>query len=252
MKVFVMGDIHGAHKALVQCLERSGFNKEEDVLIQLGDVADGWNEVYECVEELLTIKKLIPIMGNHDQWWAEFLQTGQHPSWQQGGLGTLESYCRNLGKNYQRTAVGVTASLHPSDIPDTHRNFFLKDQVPYFETGKVLFVHAGIDREKTLDDQLTNEPWELFWDRELWKQAQSCAEGQQLKSVDGWEHIYIGHTQVYNHKNQDCKPLTKGGVTNLDTGAGWNGKLTMMDIKTKEIFQSDFVKDLYPDQKGRG
>lgn len=33
-----MGDIHGAYKALQQCLERSKFNYENDKLIQLGDV----------------------------------------------------------------------------------------------------------------------------------------------------------------------------------------------------------------------
>lgn len=30
MKTFVMGDIHGAYKALIQCIERSGFDKEKD------------------------------------------------------------------------------------------------------------------------------------------------------------------------------------------------------------------------------
>lgn len=42
MRRFVVGDIHGAHKALVQCLERSGFNRDEDFLVSLGDLCDGW------------------------------------------------------------------------------------------------------------------------------------------------------------------------------------------------------------------
>ena len=42
MKTFVVGDIHGAHKALVQVLERSGLDRESDTLIVLGDVVDGW------------------------------------------------------------------------------------------------------------------------------------------------------------------------------------------------------------------
>lgn len=74
-----MGDIHGAYKALLQCLERSGFDKENDTLIQLGDIADGWSEVYECVEELLSIKNLISIRGNHDMWFKKYLETGVHP-----------------------------------------------------------------------------------------------------------------------------------------------------------------------------
>jgi len=43
-RTLVIGDIHGAYKALVQCLERSGFDKEKDTLITIGDVCDGWHE----------------------------------------------------------------------------------------------------------------------------------------------------------------------------------------------------------------
>jgi len=63
---FVCGDIHGAHKALVQVLERSGFDYENDMLITLGDIVDGWGDSFMCVEELLKIKNRIDIVGNHD------------------------------------------------------------------------------------------------------------------------------------------------------------------------------------------
>jgi serine/threonine protein phosphatase 1 len=79
MRRFVMGDIHGAYPALLQCLTRSGFNYEADLLIQLGDIVDGYDESYCCVEELLKINNLICIKGNHDVWFLEFIQTGQHP-----------------------------------------------------------------------------------------------------------------------------------------------------------------------------
>lgn len=91
-KTYVIGDIHGAYKALLQCLERSDFDYENDTLIQLGDVCDGWSETYECVEELLKIKNLIPIRGNHDAILLEWMSKGQHPwSWLQGGYGTKKS-----------------------------------------------------------------------------------------------------------------------------------------------------------------
>ena len=86
MRTFVMGDLHGAQRALAQCMKRSGFDRRKDVLIQLGDVADGHEEVYECVETLLTIPRLIAIRGNHDQWFLEFIETGYHPdAWHCGG-----------------------------------------------------------------------------------------------------------------------------------------------------------------------
>jgi len=37
----------------------------------------------------------------------------------------------------------------------------------------------------------------------------------------------------------------------MDTGAGWQGKLSMMNIDTKEIFQSDPIADLYQEHTGR-
>ena len=35
------------------------------------------------------------------------------------------------------------------------------------------------------------------------------------------------------------------------TGAAFIGKLSATDIETKEIFQSDILKDLYPNEMGR-
>jgi serine/threonine protein phosphatase 1 len=47
------------------------------------------------------------------------------------------------------------------------------------------------------------------------------------------------------------EPIYGGHVWNLDTGGGWEGKLTIMDIDTEQYWQSDFVYTLYPNCKGR-
>jgi hypothetical protein len=39
-------------------------------------------------------------------------------------------------------------------------------------------------------------------------------------------------------------------IWNLDTGAGWFGKMTNMDVKLR-ILASDIALDLYPEFKGR-
>ena len=73
MRTFTVGDIHGAHKALIQCFDRSGFDRENDRLIVLGDVVDGYPDVKQCFDELLKIKHCDYILGNHDLWaldWA--------------------------------------------------------------------------------------------------------------------------------------------------------------------------------------
>ena len=90
----VIGDIHGAWKALNQCLERSNFNRDSDQLICLGDVTDGWPETKECIEFLINIPNLIFIKGNHDALTIDWAKSGiPHLGWQrQGGYATIESY----------------------------------------------------------------------------------------------------------------------------------------------------------------
>lgn len=67
-KTFCCGDIHGNYKALKQVLEKSNFDYDNDTLISLGDIVDGWSDTYKCVEELLKIKNRIDIKGNHIIW----------------------------------------------------------------------------------------------------------------------------------------------------------------------------------------
>ena len=179
MRTYVMGDIHGNWKALVQCLERSGFNRQEDRLIQLGDIVDGYDEVMECVEELLTLKNLIAIRGNHDAWFFTYILSGSHPDqWRQGGYNTARSYLRPLGKDHLLIgdSYGYKTALNPGDIPDAHRRFF-ECQVPYYLDGDGrCFVHGGFDRHLPFYPQHEDI---YLWDRSLWEQALCYEAGRR-------------------------------------------------------------------------
>lgn len=245
MKTFVLGDVHGAHKAFLQVMERSGFDYENDLLITLGDIVDGWPDVYNLVEELLKIKNRIDIRGNHDDWFADFIQNGIHPDgWRQGGLGTAQSYAEGIGlelKYYQRLSVGYTLNLNSGDIPESHKKFF-KGQVNFYKDDwNNLFIHGGFDRHSPLREQM---PDNFYWDRNLWNQALSAKSGKQrLKFIEDFNEIYIGHTSTTPWGTDF--PMSADLVWNMDTGAGWEGKLSLMNITTKEVFQSDPVCELY-------
>lgn len=243
--IYAIGDIHGAHKAFKQCLKRSEFNKKEDTLIQLGDVVDGWSEVYECVEELLTIPNLIAIKGNHDEWFNEYLQTGQHGSqWTQGADATKKSY-------------GERSFM----IPEPHEKFF-RTQLPYYiDDQNRCFVHGGFNRHFTMKENQASCEYMFWWDRDLWASALSykamdkglvyLSEPKELKFKikDDFKEIFIGHTTTINWKTTE--PMKAANIWNLDTGAGFKGKLTIINVETKEYFQSDLVDKLYPYEKGR-
>jgi len=256
MKTFVVGDIHGAHKALVQVLERSGFDYEKDMLITIGDICDGWGETYETIEELLKIKNRIDIMGNHDQWMYEFITTGVHPDqWSQGGLATAKSYANALGmeliidktthRGFRYEHYSYRLNLIPEDITISHQNFFKRQAKWYKDDNNNLFVHGGINRHIPLNDNL---PHMAMWDRALFSQAMSAAAtNNKLKFHDEYKKIFIGHTTTESWGKTE--PLLVDIIWNLDTGAGGGGKLTLMDIDTEEYWQSDLVPSLYPDDE---
>ena len=226
MKRFVLGDIHGANQALVQVLERSSFDPKNDLLICLGDVCDGWPETKEAITTLLKIKNLVYILGNHDYWALEWALSGESPEiWlSQGGEATIKSY-------------------HPSGMPQEHIK--LLSEAPYYHIlDNKLFVHAGIDPRLPVEVQETET---LLWDRELYKKALSARLSNQT-SLTPYEEVYIGHSPIHYYS---MKPIQACEIWLMDTGAGWDGVLSIMNIDTKEPFVSDYVSGLYPMAAGR-
>jgi len=223
MRTFVLGDIHGAYKALKQCFQKAGFDHETDQLIFLGDVCDGWPEVYEATDELLKVKKLVFIIGNHDDW----AKTGQVPEmWlTQGGKATIESYSMK--------------------IPSDHIRLLSQAKEYYIYENK-LFVHGGI---KPFEEPCEQDRTVFLWNRELVNLALKRKMLNDESQITRFNEVYVGHTPTINWESD--KPVHACEVWLMDTGAGWQGKLSMMNIDTKEIFQSDPVPDLYPEYTGR-
>ncbi|MGK7389284.1 MAG: metallophosphoesterase [Candidatus Cyclobacteriaceae bacterium M2_1C_046] len=229
MRKFVIGDIHGAYKALEECLEKSNFNYEEDLLISLGDVCDGWPETAQCIDELLKIKNLILVLGNHDQWALEWMQNGKadHSWLSQGGRQTIESY-----KN--------------KEVPKKHVELLENAELYYLDEKNRLFVHAGIDPDLPLDRQ---DPQTFLWDRNFFSKVKRMLDNEQNYSLTDFEEIYIGHSPI--HRLGFHKPIKVGEVWLMDTGASWDGVLSMMDLDANEIFISSPPADIYPSGSGR-
>jgi serine/threonine protein phosphatase 1 len=244
MREFVMGDIHGAYKALKQCLKRSGFDYHKDRLIQLGDIVDRNPDVYKCVEELLKIKHLVVVRGNHDDWFDDYCQTGNHPTgWMHGGLETIKSYLR-LAKVKGHAAINpyeLKGLIKPTNVPNKHRDFFSNLQLYYIDEHGRCFVHGGFNRFLPFTGQL---PSTYYWDRDLWLAALDWQNTERLqpnllpfKIKTSFQEIYLGHTPTTQWNIS--VPMMAANIYNLDTGAGQGGKLTIMDLSTKKFYQSD-------------
>ena len=251
-RTLVIGDIHGGLKALKQVLDRANFNNEEDRLVILGDYVDGWSQSSEVIEFLINLKKEnkehIFIEGNHDYWVKDWLLYGyKNEIWiQQGGKATVESYIK----------TGLLTSQE-------HKLFFRGLYRYFIDEENNLYVHGGFRGKFGSPD---NIPADYMWDRSLIQDAMSSKDCGKMRGQE-FNNIFIGHTSTvgfsikphypeYKDKNQPKNggiliPIKRCNIINLDTGGGWYGKLTIMDRDTKEYWQSDFVKDLYPEEKGR-
>jgi hypothetical protein len=85
------------------------------------------------------------------------------------------------------------------------------------------------DPEKPIDDQ---DQQNLIWDRDL-IQLSKC----NVKLP--YEKVFIGHTSTQHIYGGDQPVIYPNGLVALDTGAGWDGCLTVMDIDTGEQWQSN-------------
>lgn len=235
MRRFAIGDIHGNHKALVQCLNGVDFDNEKDVLISLGDICDGYPETHLCIDLLMKIQFLVWVEGNHDTWckqWMDGLMDMKDlnaQSWlDNGGHSTRECYLQNY------------------ELVSFHRKFWIEKPIPYYRIEDVGFVHADINPLLKFSEHVGYSRNILFWGRDLNKHVLQRPD-DTIHYAEGITRLYIGHTPT-----KDQKPLITRSLINLDTGAGWAGRLTIMNIDTQEYFQSSPGPELYPGYKHRG
>lgn len=236
----VIGDIHGGLKALVQLLERAKVTPE-DKLIFLGDYVDGWSDSANVVSYLIEFSKqntCIFLRGNHDDLTHRWLRDGElNDQWlQHGGQSSIDAY-RQFSEEEKQA----------------HIKFFEQMVNYYIDKENRLFVHAGFTNQRGPENEYTPTPF--YWDRTLWEMAMCLdpnlkpGDKNYPKRLELFNKIFIGHTPVTRIGEE--KPVNFANVYNVDTGAAFMGKLSMMDVNSLEVVQSDPVHELYPEESGR-
>ena len=240
MRIFAVGDIHGGLKALIQVLNKIEV-KDEDTLIFVGDYVDGWSESAQVIQFLLELSQKITcvfIKGNHDVWCENWLRSDDvNPVWyMHGGKETIESYA------------------HFSEAKKkTHLEFFENMPLYYIDNENRLFIHAGFTSMHGVQKEVFKETF--YFDRTLWEMAltmdSNISKGSLLypNRLKHYKEIYIGHTPTTNFNSEI--PMHAANIWNIDTGAAFKGKLSAIDLNSKDVFQSDNLPALYPDEKGR-
>lgn len=223
----MIGDLHGAYKALQDLMLRVNFDYEKDKLIFLGDLADGWGEFDKCLKIFSKVENFIPIIGNHDLYLLDFLRKGTpKDEWiNRGGDVTLKVIEKN-----------------PEAINSLDR-YFSKSKYYHIEDGKI-FCHGGFNHNRTIKGQ---KKMKFAINRKLYRTSIKY-DKQNLKFDVKYDYddslpineIFIGHSTTKNFR-----PDFRANLINLDTGAGSVGHLTIMDVNKKSYIQSRKIEKIY-------
>ena len=206
-RIIAIGDIHGESSALARLIETIGPT-HEDTIVVLGDVIDRGSDSRGVIDQLIGLDRhctLILLMGNHEEMLVAALEERDDRTfWLMfGGQNTLDSYGIKSGD--------------PNEIPRSHLDF-LKQGRQYFECDTHFFVHASYDPIRPLDQQSSST---LLWEK--------------IDPADARPHI-SGKIAVLGHTPQSTM-LDLGFLKCIDTGCGYGGPLTGLDVSSGTLFE---------------
>ena len=173
----------------------------------LGDVINRGNDTRGVIEQLIAVDQycnLVCILGNHEEVLLEVLRRPEaiDQFLSMGGDSTLASY-GNL-------------SL-PEQLPSQHIEL-IRGFVPYFETPEFIFVHANYCWYLPMKDQPASL---LRW---------TSIEVEPPKAHTSGKLVICGHSPG------PVRDL--GHCICIDTGCGFGGNLTGLDLYIRKLLQS--------------
>jgi serine/threonine protein phosphatase 1 len=209
-RVLVIGDIHGCLVQLEALLGAVGLT-EGDHVVLLGDYVDRGPDSAGVLKRIIALSKIhrvTAIKGNHE----EMMLAAR------GGLEYLRMWVINGGDATLESYVGRRATIR--DVPREHWQFLETGLVDYLETDTHIFVHANAYPDQAMDKQPN---YMLRWER--------CDE---IRPHESGKMIVCGHTPQW-----DGMPMNRGFAICIDTGAGYGGPLTCLDVLSGSMWQAD-------------
>ena len=228
MNIFAIGDIHGCIKQLVTLKDKifnyPQYNKEEDLLLYLGDYIDRGPSSKDVIDHMLQLQtegiKSIFLMGNHEQFMIDFLfnKINNLNNWIMNGADqTFKSYNIEVAEfikdGFEDDNIDKLRDIFLSKLTKEHVYFFKNLELTY-TMGDYLFVHAGINPEKPLSEQ---NKMDFLWSR---------SDKFFDKNFEFEKIIVHGHSPEKEVVNFPYR-------INVDTGSFFSGKLSCVCVNDK-------------------
>ena len=229
MNIFAIGDIHGCIKLLVTLQDKifnyPEYNKDEDLLLYLGDYIDRGLSSKDVINHILQLQtegiKSIFLMGNHEQFMTDFLfnKINNLSNWLMNGADqTFKSYDIEVAEfikdGFADDKIDKLRNIFLSKLMKEHVYFFNNFKLTYI-MGDYLFVHAGINPEKSLSEQ---NKMDFLWSR---------SDKFFDKNFKFEKIIVHGHSPEKEVVNFPYR-------INVDTGSFFSGKLSCVCLNDKD------------------
>lgn len=232
-RIFVVGDIHGCPLELDLLLSHLTHVENlspDDRLIFIGDYIDRGPDSKAVIERLIHLAAAFPqtifLRGNHEEMLLGFLGLTRTvaPYLENGGAVTFASY-GNANAANREDAFAI--------LPEVHLNF-IKATERMLLVDNFLFVHAGINPLRSLEDQ---DDEDVYWIRDVFIQNIHRLEKMVIFGHTPFEDVLfhmpykigIDTGLVYGNA-LSCLELTKGVVLQVRAGATGVSQRSFNDV----------------------
>lgn len=212
--IYVVGDLHGCYRLLMQELEKIRFNFEQDLLICTGDLVDRGSENLECIS-LLDQPWFLSVRGNHE----EMCIKGRDDVWIQ------DMHARNGGEWFYLLSTEKQDKLSEifSQLP-----LVIEIQL---EDKKIGILHADIDihdwnqfKTNIAKGERKIPGLTSAYTNALWGRGRIRHHSKRYGTVKNIDEIYLGHTIVKRHTQID-------NCHYIDVGSSYTQQLCIVKIK---------------------
>jgi len=203
-----VGDIHGCADELRLLINKLPLTRDTTVVF-VGDYVDRGPRSRAVIETVLELEQhcnVVPLMGNHEAMFLDFLEDPHSARGgafiYNGGSSTLADYADEHGE---------------VNIPQEHIDFLYNLKL-CFETEHNFFVHAGIPDVPLDQIDLVEHGPAMLWMR-----------GSFLSSTFDWKKVVVhGHTPV-------GEVTIKRNRINIDTGCVFRRRLTAIALPGERL-----------------
>lgn len=249
MKYFVISDVHSFYDAMMDALNKQGFdpeNKEHNLIVcgDLFDRGDDTVKVFEFVRSLAEQDRLFYIYGNHEELLLDCVNDILKGSVRNHHItnGTFQTICDFTGMNKYDLYMGPYGTMDMKEFSSKISpllDFIDKYAVDVAEIGEYIFVHGWVPCDPK--EGVVAKNWftaDADWESARWINGMNAwANGAKLPGytiVCGHWHCSWGHSHLRrthkefpqrHHENwlDSFKPFIDEGIIALDACTAYSG-----------------------------